>query len=396
MITTVFVSTLAFAACRTVPVDDSPKAPRASTHTSALTPEQLAKGESQLEGRIDESDIGAIENLRISLHRVNTEGKLEKLTERVVTTDVEGRYRTTVNVPKASMVNIVIMAEREGAAGRGMAVVPSWSVVDGVIIAPTIDLESAVESDVYISAAKQGLWVHNLGTNELRSLISGRLAKMLRASNQYDHDVEVMAEASVAAIESWYRTLLDPSNGLEPQQVEAIFEAKAWAQVALDAQIYGAKSETDVEQAHNIHTIAVHAAYNSAGVAPEHLALAGQASADTMRRFAQAMSEPMRAMLISEAESIRAYYVIGAVDSLLSRAKRPLAEREEARSAGMSLARRLAIAAESSAPDDVVRAAWKDYQAEVKNKLDAIAEGHREHETPVIHEEEEEEKVEVI
>ncbi len=388
MLTTALASTLAFAACRTVPVPDD-----AETHAAK---DRAAPGLSQLEGRISSSDTESVKNLRISLHRVSEDGSLQPMTDKPVKTDDKGRYRAALQVSKSSMVNIVIVAEREGTAGRGMAVVPSWSVVDGVIIAPAIDLESAVESDVYISAAKQGLWVHNLGTNELRSLISGRLAETLRASQQYDHDIEVMAEASVAAIESWYRTLLDPSNGLEPTQVEAMFEAKAWAQVAFDAQIYGAKSTQDIEQAHTIHTIAVSAAYTSAGVAPEHLALAGQASADTMRRFAHAMSPSMRAMLISEAESIRAHYVIGAVDSLLSRAGRPSDEREEVKTAGAKLARRLATAAESPSPDDTVRSAWQDYQAAVKNKLDAIAEGDNERETPVTHEPEEEPKTEVI
>jgi hypothetical protein len=218
--------------------------------------------------------------------------------------------------------------------------------------------------------------VPNLGTNELRNLISSRLATGLRASEAYKSDVAVMAQASVAAIESWYRALLDPSNGLEPSQVEAVFEAMAWAQVALDAQIFSAESKNDEQEARAIHSIAVSAAYASVGIGPEHLAIAGQMAADTLRKFAPAMSPAMYSMLVSEAESMRARYVIGAVDSLLMRAGAPDDERESVKSAGNRLAGKLVLAADE--PDDVdefVRGAWREYQSAVQGRLDEIAGG---------------------
>lgn len=327
-----------------------------------------------LEGRVDPKDAGSISDLRVNVYRVKEDGSgLESLAKDQVKTDAHGRYKIHLNVPASAMINILIVADRPDTPGRGMAVVPSWSVVDGVIIAPTIDLETAVESDIYLAAAKQGVWVPTLGTNELRTLVSERLAQGLRASKAYKRDIAVMAQASVAAIQAWYQTLLDPSNGLDPTQVEAVFEAMAWAQVALDAQIYSAETANDVQEALAIHSIAVSAAYASVGVGPEHLALAGQAAADNLRRFAHAMSPEMRSMLISEAESLRARYVIGAVDSLMSKAGSQVPDRDVAKDAGARLAGKLALAAESENPDEFVRSAWQEYQEAVQGQLESIA-----------------------
>lgn len=366
-VTTAMVAGAVGIGCATAP------APEATARAHAEAAADLMLEKARLEGRIDPQDAVAISDLDVNVFRAGDDGTLISLAKKKVKTDEKGRYHIDLTVPKSAMVNIVIVADHPKTGGRGMAVVPSWSMVDGVIIAPTIDLESAVESDIYLEASKQGLWVSNLGTNELRSMVSGRLAHGLRGSDNYNRDVAVMAQATVAAIEAWYRTLLDPSNGLAPTQVEAIFEAMAWAQVALDAQLYAAETPEDVKEARAIHAIAISAAYASVGIQPEHLAIAGQASADTLRRFAHAMTPNMRSMLISEAEAMRARYVIVAVDSLLSKAGTATSDRNEVKGAGSRLAGKLVLAAESEDPDEHVRRAWKEYQEVIGSRLDAIA-----------------------
>lgn len=330
-----------------------------------------------LQGRLDPSEVGGVESKIVKVYEIDPDGRLVRVSERDSKPDREGYYRVTIRIRAEGDQDLLVKVERSSSSGGEvgpMAVIPSWSAVDGVMIAPPIDIETAVESDVYLAAIAGGFWLPHIGTNELRALITGRMAAELRGSRTYESDVTQMARATVAAIGAWYQVLLHPDIGLEPEQVASMLEAMAWAQVVLDAQLHSAKDSSQEEHARSMHTFAVSSAYASTGIGPEYLAVAAEASADVMRRFVPGMSVSLQAALISEAEALRAHYVVRAVEALFTRAGAGPTECEAVRVAGERLEGRILSAAHAITDVDAfVNRAWSEYRKVVQLKLNIVA-----------------------
>jgi hypothetical protein len=360
---------LSVAACRTASMGAPVQEQAAQTAPLAADEDVVI-----LAGRIDPTDVRQVQESKIEVYRVHEEGRLELVSVDKVFSDETGRYQAPIKMPKDTG-DLLVVSSKDGLKGYGTVLVPSWSVVDQVIVAPPISLETQVETDVYFAAVKAGIWPQKLGATEIRKVVNKRMALQLRSSTAYDQDVAIMAQAAVASIQSWYRVLLASEAGVEPGRVGTVLEALAWAQVALDAQLYAAESVNDEEDAHAIYEVAVRACYSGIGIGPEHLAVAAQASADAMRKMAPAMSDNPRMTLTSEAEGLRAKYVTSAVEALFARAGASEKERQAVNDAGERLNGKIQSAPqEAEEMDDFLKNAWSEYRNAVQGRLESIAE----------------------
>ncbi|MCK6547913.1 hypothetical protein L6R52_18825 [Myxococcota bacterium] len=332
-----------------------------------------------LAGRIDPADVSVLAGAKVAVYSVGERGKLARISkDGGAKSDAEGRFQLEVALPEDGPHDLLVTAEHAGAGGRGAVVVPSWAVVDGVIVASPITVETAVESDVYLMAVREGIWRISIGSGEIRAFVSPEVAARVRASPSYDRDILALAHASSAGVEAWYQSLLRPEVGLDLERLRTILEAVGWAQVALDAQLYAAEDAEQTDEAKTIHRVVVSAAYGSIGLDPGDLALAAQASADAMLEFAPTMTNESHSSLVADAEAFRARHVTLAVEHLFHEAGAPERDRLAVRSAGQRLEGRI-LSAGLGTPsreelDVAVKRAWTEYRSDVQGRLHLLRE----------------------
>lgn len=323
-------------------------------------------------GRVDKLDVAVVDDVRISVYRIDGDGRLNLVSQRAVRADANGRYEINLPAELRSEPDLVVEAIHPSVKGSGLAIVPTFGSVSNVLIAPAIDLKSALESDIFLEMASGGSQAP-VRVNAIRSLITPRLAAGLRASRSYNQEIALVARATIGAARAWQLALLRPELGLSVEQVEIATSTLDWSQVMLDAQLYAEDSAQQRERAETEYQDLVVAAYATAGIGPEHLAAAAQAAADTMRLYAQAMEGRTRAVIVSEAESLRARYVINAIESLFYAVGAPATERQAVRNAGERLEGRIISAAESSEDVDAfLHRAWNEYQKSILNRLKGL------------------------
>jgi hypothetical protein len=329
-------------------------------------------------GRISTSEVGPYQGAAIAVYRVGREGALERISIEKAESDGEGRYHVTIQLESGQTPDLLVEATYVGAKGRGLAVVPSWSAVDRVLIAPAIDQKSELESRIYLEMTASNK-EPALGANALRRIITPRIAAELRASHHPREDNGHVATAVIDATEAWRAALVQPDLGLHEENVALAFDALDWAQVMLDAELYAADTPGEQERAHANYAAVVGAAYASAGIGPEHLAQAAQASADALRKGAQKMRGRMRAALISEAEALRARYVTGAVEALFAQMGAPEVEQRAVRSAGARLEGRTFASVEAGQDiDQYLKLAWNEYRRAILIRLRSVTGGQQE------------------
>lgn len=385
---TIAAVTPACASAPGAPLDASPLAAPSGAETSlhAPVPPGAASDDREvvtLFGRIDPVDVRTFAGSTVEVFRLLPGGELEELSLEDTLSDASGRYRAQVRLPR-DPVDLLIVSTHEGATGFGAVLVPSWSSVDGVIVAPPISQETRVEVDVFLAAVAAGIWPETLGATELKKAVSQRLAARLFASSEYHRDILVVAHAAVASIESWYRVVLGSSGegrrGLDPVALAAVLEALGWAQVALEAQLYASDGAGDDAEARDQYDLSVRACWAGVEVGPDRLALAAQAAADAFREPAFMMSDHARSTLVSEAEALRAHFVRSAVEAMLVEAGVPEEEREAVIAAGSRLEGRI-LSAPAAARDvePLLESAWTEYRSAVQARLRSISDkGERE------------------
>jgi hypothetical protein len=326
-----------------------------------------------LVGRISPDEVGPYQGSSITAYVVQRGGKLSEIALDRAQSDRDGRYQIPVKIPTGETPDLIVEARHPGAKGIGMAIVPSWSAVDHVIIAPAIDMKSGLESEVYLEVLSAGVEPAHLGTSALRRLVTPRLAAELRSSHRYSDDLVQVKRALISATKAWRWTLERPDLGLNAENVALAYDALDWAQVMLDAELYAADTPEERERARENYSSVVGAAYSSAGIGPEHLAQAAQASADAMRVFASQLNGRMRAALISEAESLRARYVTGAVEALFGQVGAGDGDRQAVRSAGARLEGQILASVDAGKDIDAyLKRIWGEYRRSVLLRLQSI------------------------
>jgi hypothetical protein len=328
-------------------------------------------------GRIDAREVGPYAGASITVYRVERGGKLKQITSRSVLSDKDGRYQALIhinNLNSESSVDLVIRATHGDSKGAGATLVGTWSAVDHVIVAPAIDLESALTTDLYLRMMASGVDVSRFGYNTLRRIVTPRMASELHSNASYESALPQVTRATLSAVSAWMHVLTGGDLDVRPESVKLALDALDWAQVMLDAELYASDSPEETEKAHQDYEELAGAAYASAGVTPEHLAAAAQAAADAMRFQATTVSGRMRAALISEAEGLRARYVTSAVEELMSRNGADESDSRAVHDAGQQLESRIFASIDAGKDiDDTVRAAWSDYRQFVVGRLRSMA-----------------------
>jgi hypothetical protein len=279
-----------------------------------------------------------------------------------------------VRLPAGEQPDLVVEVKHAGADGRGMALVPTWSAVDQVIVVPAIDLKSDLESKIILELISTGVDRSEVGANAVRRLVTPRIASELRESRNHRDDTPQTMKALIDAARAWREALLKPELGLDDANVTLAFDALDWAQVMLDAELYAADSEAEQNRARTNYAMVVNAAYASAGIGPEHLAHAAQASADAMRVAAQSMQGRMRAAMVSEAEALRAHYVTQAVEALFVNMGASQSDREGVRSAGARLEGQVLASVDAGKMiEAAIRRSWAEYRKSITVHLRTVA-----------------------
>jgi hypothetical protein len=291
-----------------------------------------------------------------------------------VVSDTDGRYQALVRLGSTRTTDLMVQASHANSKSTGRAMVGSWSAVDRVIVAPMIDSESGLSADVYLRMITSGIDVSRFGLASVRRMLSPRMASELSVGNDYERALPEVTRSTLAAVNAWRRVLTSSGAGVKPESVLLALDALDWAQVMLDAELYAAESQDEQDKAHADYAMLTDAAYASAGITPEHLAVAAQASADAMRFHARSTSGRLRSTIISEAEGLRARYVTSAVESLVTRTGAGEEDRRAIHDAGLKLETAIFTAIEAgSRIDEMVKAAWVDYRRFVITRLQAMA-----------------------
>ncbi|MBA2662096.1 MAG: hypothetical protein H0U74_07345 [Bradymonadaceae bacterium] len=355
-----------------------------------------------IQGRL-EAELGPVANATMVVQRVEANGALQNITIGDFRSDAQGNYEVTIDVTGGPLWDLIVEArgpqtapptaeQPEGVEdvaamrlGR-VILVRQINEGDSVTVAP-MDLETTLESDIYIQARSAGEWDDRCDTAVLRAVISPQLAAAVRMGEQYEQDVEALARATTGSMKAYVSTLMrDPG-----------FEGQPQDQPALEGEPFNTFSENDMQNARNelrnaiqdldqrlhdtteieermeaqrdFHTTLVEA-YSNNNITIHQQARATHASVEAAVVFMPVLASAAQASAMATAEYHRAFVVTRVIESNVDTLGVSGENLGSVEQAGLSLKNTLlSYGGGQGDISDQVNTAWANYRLAVETQL---------------------------
>jgi hypothetical protein len=336
---------------------------------------------STITGRVEETRDKAVSGAIVSAYRVETDGTLTVISNED-TTDADGRYEIFVLLDGNIEGDVLVRAEESG--GAEGSVLLSATLEEGTTVtAAPIDVETAVEADVYVEARASGeLDADRHSRAGLRTFVSAEVAAAIQAvadsatSADYEAEVEVAAEAALAFAEGWHAALTDEFSGATSAEVEAAWEAVATAQIVYDLALDAAADGSARDAAREAFVTAMFDAWATAGISGRDLVFAAQVAVEASYAYTSELDGDVAGAVRAELALTEAMVMTRAFEAWFADLEAEGAVDADVvadvEAAGDDLEADIGAAFDAGAEiGDDVRDAWDAYSATIAAELDA-------------------------
>lgn len=328
-------------------------------------------GTATVQGKIEASGETQADAVIATQHDSDGNETIVSIGDAVIAAD--GSYTLSVEIPDPSAGPLVLTAESGGEA-RGSALVSLGNSPSEIIVAPPINTESSVETDIYVDV---GVSI-DLDTSEiaaLKLLVDDTLAAAVASSNDYAADVQATADGVAAASLAFEQALEARAEGEASALLTAANEEIVIALAELDRALHEASTAAEAEAAADAYVKAHVEAYANAGFDEATLATAALAAIDGMEHYVVDHTASAKAAAAAHANLVFAAVISQAVETRMEAAGMAASSLTTAADARAQLEAEIRAAKEEG--DDAAQAiaeAWATYSAAIEAEIEGSLE----------------------
>ncbi|MCF8420267.1 MAG: hypothetical protein K9G63_15390 [Melioribacteraceae bacterium] len=337
--------------------DDGPTNPPVENQTSMISGKVTGKPASGNTPKL--SSLQTVEGAAVFAARVKADGSLEVISDTVMT-NASGEFTLETEVEGES--DVMIIGNKNSSEWK--SVVSAELKHNTTVYCAPLSEESTAESEVYAELIGDG----NAGMvsyADVQLFISSETAAEINSTSTLAAKI---AGAIYAEYTARVEAASDAAIGASATQLKAVADAKASAEVQLDAALYAAgESDAQIDAAFNNYEETMIEAYASSGISVESYAKILEVSTKNMIRSSASVSSDVKLKLEKTASKVKAKVYTEAEKKKMEAGSASATQISAVINAGIQLE----VDLDSASNHDEIVAAFDEFHAVVISQISA-------------------------